>query len=141
MFSNVDLLTRREDYLKRVSTVPALWYQAATQPEAGRACICRAAPDTVEDAAHFWVSARIAAFGRNRLFRTFEHDLCRRISRQQFNMLIASCFHGLQQPNRLPLHPAKVFVDAMQMEDEWNRISAVAAWTDELIAFFWYTTA
>jgi hypothetical protein len=141
VFTKEQLLERRIALLRSLVPVSAETFGAISQPEAGEARVYRAPAAVTRDPLQFWVSANAAHFGKKYLFREFNENLCRPISLVQFNELVSGHFHGLHRPAHLPLHPAKFFEGALQMADEWNEVSAVAAWSDEFVAFFWMTEA
>ena len=142
MFTQEQLLQRRVELVRRLVPVTAELYQAVEQPECGEARVVTAAATVTRDAMQFWVSAKAAAAGgRKYLLRQLEHDLCRPIALREFNELVATHFGGLRQPQRLPLHAASGFVGALQMAEDWNEVSALGAWTDGFVAFFWMTDA
>jgi hypothetical protein len=142
MFTRDRLLDRCTRLLRDIVPVEVSTFGPLEQPEVGTVVVHRIAASDVKDAVQFWVSSAIAKHGRKYAGRRwFEDDLCRPLTRAQFNELVFSHSHGIFRPGQLPLHPAKHFVGAMQMADEWNEVSALAAWTDEYVAFYWETDA
>jgi hypothetical protein len=143
MFTKAELLDRRATLVRQIVPLDKVIYRTLRVPEHGEAQIIRAAATLVSgDPVLIWVSV-VAAFSGTRkyLVRGFERDLCRPIARKQFDELVAQHLHGLHKPTSLPLRSRDGFVGAMQMVDGWNDVSVVAAWSDEMIAFFWQTSA
>ena len=108
--------------------------------------ICRAPSAVTTDPVRFWVSSvENLNWGRGAeaadyRSRYIEASLCRPIHEPSFNQLVARCLFDPRV--NLPLHRGDgPFLGAMQMSDAWDDVSAMAGYEDELIAFFWDTTA
>ena len=108
--------------------------------------ICRAPATLAADQVRFWVSsvAQLSWWstfgGGGHRSRYIKESLCRHLSEAQFNTLVAEHISGLRRPVRLPLHRGTGrFLGAMQMHGSADcfDVSALAAWEDELISFFY----
>ena len=113
------------------------------------AVICRAPASLTTDPVRFWVSS-VANLpwwsgrgGGGHRSKYIKASLCRHLFEAQFNALVAEHIGGLRRPVRLPLHRGTGrFLGAMQMH--WSvdcfDVSALAAYEDELISFFYDMT-
>jgi hypothetical protein len=156
MFANDQLRQRMYDLMKprNVVAVEATRFRAEQfeSVSSEQTIVIHRAPTTVtNDPVQFWVSSVVSldwwagrgGGGRGYRSRFIRESLCRHLSESQFDRLVADHAGGLARPLRLPLHRhgSGGFRGALQMTDQWNDISAIAAYANELIAFYWMTTA
>lgn len=147
MFTRQQLNDRLPDLLANVVQVEVQRFEQfdfATQESEESIEVHRASMASSVDLMKFWVSSVVAqdwsrrdGFLRPYLLRTE----CRPLSEAAFNRVVRNRSAGLLRTLPLPLHPPTGFVGALQMDDNWNSVSVVAAYEDEYVAFYWSTGA
>jgi hypothetical protein len=149
MFTPDELRDRMYELMKRRNVVPveaAVFAAGEFESVASEQSVAihRIVVTVTSDPVRFWVSS-VVTMGREAQgygSRYIRASLCRHLSEPQFDQLVAVRVGGLVRPVPLPLHRTRgQFLGAMQMCDEWYDVSAVAAYDDELIAFYWSTSA
>jgi len=147
MFTRKELQDRLPALLTAVVPLkPVQFDQNDFDPPDGEESIAllRLRSDEGLDLMAFWVSAVVAEgweARRSYLLPYLESARCRPISELEFNALVSQHSSSLIRPLSLPLHPPSQFVCAMQMDDDWHTITAIAEYADEFISFHWETTA
>ncbi len=147
MFTRQQLNDRLPDLLANVVPVEVQRFEQsdfATQGSEESIEVHRAAMTSGVDLMKFWVSSVVAQdwSGRDGFLRPYlQQAECRPLSEAAFNQVVRTRSAGLLRTLPLPLHPPTGFVGALQMDDDWNSVSVVAAYEDEYVAFYWSMSA
>jgi hypothetical protein len=88
----------------------------------------------------FWVKS-LQACRTGNILPHAKRSLCSPLEESDFFALLAEYTATLLQSLPPYLKPRPGFVTARKMYEEWNDVAAIAEFTDEFVAFFWYTTA
>jgi hypothetical protein len=151
MFTPDQLRDRIHDLMKLRHTVPI---EAATfdaeqfqSPASEQQIVIHRAKPADTDPMLFWVCS-VAKLdwwkgrgGEGSRTKFLRESLCRQLTEAQFDAIVAEHSGGLTPPIRLPLHRGGAFRSAMEMAKEWGLVAAIAAWDDELLGFYWSTSA
>jgi hypothetical protein len=147
MFTRRELIERLDELLQQTRTVDVSQFGQVDfeSPSSEEEIIVHRAPfSRISDPMLFWVSSVVAQDWAERetyLRPYLQRSLCKPLSEEDFTHLVDEYSVRLRQSIGRPLQPKTGFRTALQMDDDWNSVAAVAMYTDELVAFYWSTSA